>query len=71
MGGEFADIIPDFHSPQPLLYLPMVVGGKLIRALLDSGASDYFVSWDAMRVLGLPQYALSRRLTVRVDNGRF
>ena len=47
----------------------MVVGGKMIRALLDSGASDYFVSWDVVRVLGLRQYPLSQRLTVRVANG--
>ena len=46
----------------------MVVGGKLIRALLDSGASDSFVSWDVVRVLGLRQYPLSQRLTVRVAN---
>ena len=47
----------------------MVVGGKMIRALLDSGASDSFVSWDVVRVLGLRQYPLSQRLTVRVANG--
>ena len=47
----------------------MVVGCKMIRALLDSGASDSFVSWDVVRVLGLRQYPLSQRLTVRVANG--
>ena len=47
----------------------MVVGGKMIRALLDSVASDSFVSWDVVRVLGLRQYPLSQRLTVRVANG--
>ena len=31
----------------------MVVGGKLIRALLDSGASDSFVSWDVVLVFGI------------------
>ena len=67
--GEFTDPIRDPSPPQPLLYLPMVVGGKLIRALLDSGTSDSFVSWDVVRVLGLRQYQLSQRLTVRVDNG--
>ena len=41
----------------------------MIRALLDSGASDSFVSWDVVRVLGLRQYPLSQRLTVRVANG--
>ena len=46
----------------------MVVGGKIIRALLDSGASDSFVSWDVVRVLGLRQNPLSQRLTVRVAN---
>ena len=40
----------------------------MIRALLDSGASDCFVSWDVVRVLGLRQYSLSQRLTVRVAN---
>ena len=40
----------------------------MIRALLDSGASDSFVSWDVVRVLGLRQYPLSQRLTVRVAN---
>ena len=69
-GGEsFADPVRDPPTPQPLLYLPMVVGGKMIRALLDSGASDSFVSWDVVRVLGLRQYPLSQRLTVRVANG--
>ena len=43
-GGEFADPVRDPPPPQLLLYLPMVVGGKMIRALLDSGASDSFVS---------------------------
>ena len=37
---EFVDPVRDPPPPQPLLYLPMVVGGKMIRALLDSGASD-------------------------------
>ena len=41
----------------------------MIRALLDSGALDSFVSWDIVRVLGLRQYPLSQRLTVRVANG--
>ena len=66
---EFADPVMDPPPPQPLLYLPMVVGGKMFRALLDSGASDSFVSWDVVRVLGLRQYLLSQRLTVRVANG--
>ena len=69
-GGEFADPVMDPPPPQPLLYLPMVVGGKLIRALLDSGASDSFVSWDIVRVLGLRQYLLAQRLTVCVANGK-
>ena len=34
-GGEFADPEMDPPPPQLLLYLPMVVGGKMIRALLD------------------------------------
>ena len=67
--GGIADPVRDPPPPQPLLYLPMVVGGKLIRALFDSGASDSFVSWDVVRVLGLRQYPLSQRLTVRVANG--
>ena len=41
----------------------------MIMALLDSGASDSFVSWNVVRVLGLRQYQLSQRLTVRVANG--
>ena len=41
----------------------------MIRALLDSGASDSFVSLDVVRVLGLRQYPLSQRLTARVANG--
>ena len=67
--GEFADPVRDPPPPQPLLNLPVVVGGKMIRALLDSGASDSFVSWDVVRVLGLRQYPLSQLLTVRVANG--
>ena len=41
----------------------------MIRALLDSGASDSFVSLDVVLVLVLRQYPLSQRLTVRVANG--
>ena len=52
---EFADPVRDPPPPQQLLYLPMVLGGKMIRALLDSGASDSFASWDVVRVLGLRQ----------------
>ena len=65
---EFEDPVWDSPPPQPLLYLPMVVGGKMIRACLDSVASDSFVSWDVVRVLGLRQYTLSQRLPVRVAN---
>ena len=57
--GGVADPVRGPPPPQPLLYLPMVVGGKMIRALLDSGASDSFVSWDVVRVLRLRQYPLS------------
>ena len=42
----------------------MVVGGKLIRALLDSGATDI------VRVLWLRQYPLAQRWTVCVANGK-
>ena len=41
----------------------------MIRALLDFGASNSFVSWDVVSVLELRQYPLSQRLTVRVANG--
>jgi hypothetical protein len=37
--------------PMPLLFLPLMVGEILVRALLDSGASDSFVSHEVVLAL--------------------
>ncbi len=42
--GGFLEPLPDPLAPQPLLFMPWWVGGQMIRALVDSGASDSFVS---------------------------
>ena len=67
--GSFLDEQRDPPPPQPLLFLPLMVGGLLIRALLDSGASDSFISHEVVRTLGLIERPLMQPLTVRVANG--
>ena len=57
------------EKPQPLLFLPLVVDTKLIRALLDSGASDSFISDEVVKTLTLQTHMLQQNLTVRVANG--
>ena len=68
-GDGFIGNLRDPPAPTPLLFLPMLVGDKLIRALLDSGASDSFISADVVRVLGVWRHPLVQPLTVRVANG--
>jgi hypothetical protein len=68
-GDGFIENLKDQPPPQPLLFLPLMVGSMLIRALLDSGASDSFVSFDVVKTLWLTQHPLLQPLTVRVANG--
>ena len=70
-GDGFLSNLKDPPPPQPLLFLPLVVGTKLVRALLDSGASDSFVSLEVAKMLGQVQYPLLQPLTVRVANVEF
>ena len=66
----FLQPLKDPPPPQPLLFLPLQVGDVTVRALLDSGASDSFVSYEVVRALGLTPYPLQQPLTVRVANGQ-
>jgi hypothetical protein len=68
-GDGFLENLKDPTAPQPLLFLPMIVGDKMILALLDSGASDSFISADVVKILGLMAHPLLQPLTVRVANG--
>ena len=60
----------DPPPPQPLLFLPLFVDTKLVRALLDSGVSDSFVSEEVVKMLRLQTHVLQQKLTVRVANGK-
>ena len=62
--------LKDPPPPQALLYLPMLVCGKAISALLDSGASDSFISQGIVQELHLRTYPLRVPLTLRVANGQ-
>ena len=69
---ELEDItkgMKDPPPPQPLLFLPLIIGHTQVRALLDSGASDSFIGEELVRGLGLESYPLMQRLTVKVANG--
>ena len=48
----FLSNLKDPPPPQPLLFLPLVAGTKRVRALLDSGASDSFVSLEVAKCWG-------------------
>jgi len=69
-GGLLGDPM-DHSPPHPLLFLQLVIDPKLVMALLDSGASDSFVSQDVVKTLRLQTYPLQQKLTVRVANGEW
>ena len=70
--GLFADIkhpdVPEPPPPEHLIYLPVQVGDHTLQALLDSGASDSFISLQNTQRLGLPTYPLSVKLEVSIAN---
>ena len=68
MGGDLFGDPSDPATPQPLLFVPLVIDTKLVRALLDSGASDSFVSQDVVNTMMFQTHPLHQKLTVRVAN---
>ena len=52
-GDWFSEHLRDPPTPQPLLFLPLIVGTQLVRSLLDSEASDSFISANVVTKLGL------------------
>ena len=52
-----------------LLYVPLTVQGLPVRALLDSGASDNFISERLVNHLSLPRHPLHTPLQVQLANG--
>ena len=59
----------DPPAPQPLFFMPFVIGNIQVRALLDSGASDSIIGEELVRGFNLTTYSLIQRLTVKVANG--
>ena len=62
--------VPDPPPPMPLLFIPVVMAKKTHFALLDSGASDSFVSLDVVQQAGLRLLPLKDTIKVRVANGQ-
>ena len=54
----------------PLLLLPLILKGSTHFALLDSGASDSFISADVVKQSGLRPVPLKETIRVRVANGQ-
>lgn len=54
--------------PQPLLYVPMRINGTMHYALVESGASNSFISQKVVDNMGLKKHALIQSLNVKVDN---
>ena len=61
---------PDPPPPMPLLFLPLILKGATHFALLDSGASDSFISVDVVKQAGLRPVPLKEPIRVRVANGQ-
>jgi hypothetical protein len=59
----------DPPPPQPLLFLPFMVNNRVVHALLDSGASDCFISETLVAELRLPRKRLKQPMSVRVASG--
>ena len=65
--SEYIDL--PMSAPAPLLYMPLTVNRTAYRALLDSGASDNFISLNVARELNLPLHPLKDPLRMQVANG--
>ena len=61
---------PDPPPPMPLLFLPVQIGPKTHYALLDSGASDSFISAEVVKQSALRLLPLKTPVKVRVANGQ-
>ena len=55
--------------PTSLFYIPVTVNGKIIWALMDSGAADNFISSRVVRQLGVQPKRLTQAMSVCVGNG--
>ena len=64
------DDIPDPPPPMPLLFLPVSFSKTTYYALLDSGASDSFISMDVAQKAALRLLPLRSPRRVRVPNGQ-
>ena len=64
------EVVPDPPAPMSLLFVPIVLWETTHFALLDSGASDSFISLDVVRESRLKLLALKYTITVRVANGQ-
>jgi len=62
--------VHDPPPPMPLLFLPLILKGSTHFALLDSGASDSFISAYMMKQAGLRIVPLKKPIRVRVANGQ-
>ena len=56
--------VPDPPPPVPLLFLPLILKGTTHFALLDSGASDSFISADVVKQAGLRTVPLKEPIRV-------
>ena len=63
------DDVPDPPPPMPLMFLPLKIGASTHFALLDSGASDSFISAEVVRKAALRLLPLKTPVRVRVANG--
>ena len=54
----------------PLLFFPLILKGTTHFALLDSCASDSFISADVVKNAGLRPVPLKEQIRVRVANGQ-
>ena len=64
-----ASNLPDPPPPQPLLFVPVLLEGTCIRALVDSGASDSFIGEEVVAKHKIATYPLRIPLTVKAANG--
>ena len=60
--------VPDTPSPMPLLFPQLILKGTTHFALLDSGASDSFISADVVNQAGLRHLPLKEPIRIRVAN---
>ena len=67
MNSEFTEPTPSFGTC--LMYIPLQIHGLPVRALLDSGASDNFISEWLVSHLNLTRYPLPHALRVDMADG--